>query len=157
MEIEFTASQQRIIARAITGVAITILVLLVFFVARGILDFMIAFSGVFMPLATAFILSILLRPIYQALEKQSWCPPPLAITLILLLLALPVIILVGFFGGLIFTQSAELIAGMPDAWDRLLAWMKENTPAIEQLLERFGGPEKVQAWFQERSAQYWCR
>ena len=152
MQIEFTASQQRIIAQAITGVAITILVLLVFFVAKGILDFLVAFSGVFMPLATAFILSILLRPAYLALEKKSWIPPPVAVGLILLLLALPFLLLVWFFGGLIFTETADLIASLPDAWAGLLNWLRANAPAIEVQLEKFGGAEKVQAWLQAQSA-----
>lgn len=152
MEIEFTARQQKTIARAVTGLAIAVLVVLFFVMARGLLSFLSAFSGVFMPLATAFVLSTLLRPAYQYLEAKTFIPPPLAVTLILLLLALPFLLLFWIFGGLIFRQTSELIASLPGLWDGFLAWLSEHAPVIESQLEALGGVEKIREWLQNQSA-----
>lgn len=151
MDIPFSERQQRTIAHAITGLAITVLVVLVFIIARGLMTFLSTFSGVFLPLATAFILSTLLRPAYQALEAKKWIPPPLAVSLILLMLALPFLLLFLLFGGLIFRQLSELLASLPGVWDRLVLWFSNQAPAIETLLEKIGGVEGVSAWLENQS------
>src|SRR5690606_8962592 len=111
MDIPFSARQKKIISTAITGLALLTLFVLVAVVFRGIVEFISKFSSVFLPLATAGVLSILLRPAYQFLLKKWKFPPAAAVSMILFLLILPGIIIFGLFGGLIVSQLNELIKG----------------------------------------------
>ena len=154
MHIDFTPQQQRTIANAITALAITVLVALFFFLFRGALAFLNAFSGVFMPLVTAFILSTLLRPAYQYLDDKKWIPSVLAVTLILLMLALPFVLLFWIFGGLIVRQITDLIAGIPGMWDDIVIWLSDHAPVIEEHVEKLGGAERIREWAQNRSEAF---
>jgi len=151
MDIEFSPKQKQAIASAITGLAITVLVVLTFLLARGALTFLSTFSSVLMPLATAFVLSTLLRPAYQYLDEKKWIPSPVAVALILLGLALPFVLLFWIFGGLILRQLTELITSLPEIWDDFILWLSEHAPAIEAQVEKIGGAEKVQEWAQAQS------
>jgi predicted PurR-regulated permease PerM len=151
MELHFTEQQQRTIASAVTAMALTVLVVLFFFIARGMLAFLNAFSGVLMPLATAFVLSTLLRPAYQALDDIKWIPSPVAVTIILLGLALPFVLLFWIFGGLILRQLSELIAALPAMWDDFILWLSDHAPVIEAQVEQLGGKERLQEWAQKQS------
>jgi predicted PurR-regulated permease PerM len=151
MEIHFTDQQQRTIATAATALAVTVLVVLFFTLARGALAFLNAFSGVFMPLATAFVLSTLLRPAYKALDDVKWIPSPVAVSIILLMLALPFVLLFWIFGGLMVRQLSELIAGLPAVWDDVILWLSDHAPVIEAQVEKFGGAERIREWAQNQS------
>ncbi|MGA0332858.1 MAG: AI-2E family transporter [Kiritimatiellia bacterium] len=150
MDFPFSDRQKKIITSAVTGLALLTLFTLVAVVFRGIVNFITAFSSVFLPLATAGVLSLLLRPAYQFLISRKF-PPAAAVVLILLMLLLPAILIFGVFGGLVVSQLNSLIAGIPESWENLKVWLSSTAPSIESALEKIGGWEKVQEWLTDKS------
>ncbi|MDF3130513.1 AI-2E family transporter [Kiritimatiellaeota bacterium B1221] len=151
MNIPFSDRQKSIISSAITGLALLTLFLLAAFTFKGIVQFITTFSSVLLPLATAGVLSLLLRPVYQFLTQKRRFPPVAAIACIMGLLLLPGIIIFGVFGGLLVSQINELVNSIPASWENLKLWMQQNTPAVEMYLNKIGGWEKIQEWLQGQS------
>lgn len=150
----FSSRQQKIIGSAITGLALLTLASLVVFLFRVSLRFLSDFSSVILPLAAAGVLSLLLRPIHRGLRSKWRLSSTWAAILIFLLLLLPIVLVLGVFGGLLVSQINDLIQSFPELLDTLKEWAKENAPALQQLLERAGGVEKVQSWVQGQSGQW---
>lgn len=151
MNIPLSSRQKSIISSAVTGLALLTLFLLAAFIFRGIIEFITVFSSVFLPLATAGVLSLLLRPVFQFLLRKWKFPPALGVATILLLLLLPALIVFGIFGGLIVRQLSELFLSLPDLWDRFQGWVTANAPAMEVYLEKVGGADQVKLWVQSQS------
>lgn len=146
MSISFTSRQDKIVSSAVTALALLTLTALGFFVFTGLIRFLSAFSSVFLPLAAAGILSLLLRPLYQWIRRKWKLPPPAAVSLILLLFLLPLLILFGVFGGLLLRQLTNLVSSLPALVDSLRAWIQENAPAVNAAIEEYGGMDQVRQW-----------
>lgn len=151
MDIPFSSRQKSIISSAVTGLALLTLFTLAAFIFKGIVEFISTFSSVFLPLAAAGVLSLLLRPVYQFLHGKWKFKPSLAVATILFLLLMPGLIVFGVFGGVIFRQLSDLFLSLPDLWVRLQGWITENAPALETYVEKIGGAEQVKAWIQGQS------
>jgi len=151
MDFPFTSRQRKIISTAVTGLALLTLILMAFFLFRGIVRFLAAFSNVFLPLAAAGILSLLLRPCYQWIRSKWKLPAPAAVTVILLAFLLPLVILFGVFGGLLVQQLNNLVQNLPAMVDHLRQWVAENAPAIDAYIERNGGMSQVKEWVKSQS------
>jgi len=151
MNIPLSSRQKSIVGSAVTGLALLTLFLLAAFIFRGIIQFITVFSSVFLPLATAGVLSLLLRPVFQFLLSKWKFPPALGVATILLLLLLPALIVFGVFGGLIVRQLSELFLSLPDLWVRFQGWVTANAPAMEVYLEKVGGADQIKLWVQSQS------
>ncbi|WFB34640.1 AI-2E family transporter [Kiritimatiellota bacterium B12222] len=146
MNIPFTSRQKTIISSAITGLALFTLLALITVAFWGVVLFISKFSSVFLPLATAGILSLLLRPVYQFFMKNWRMPPAVAVGVILLLLMLPAFLIFGVFGGLLVSQLNQMVTSIPETWSSLQAWVVENAPAVQQMLNRLGGWDQIQSF-----------
>lgn len=152
MNITFSDRQSRIITQALTGLALLTLTALVFFMFLAVIRFLSAFSSVLLPLATAGILSLLLRPAVSWLRAKTKLPTAPAAILVLLGFFIPILLLIISFGGLLIVQINNLIQALPELWERLQAWAAENAPALENVIERAGGQEEIDAWVKDQSA-----
>ena len=132
MNIELSPRQQSIVAIAITilaaGVVISAVALFFVYSTR----FIIAFNSVFLPLAVAGVVAMVLDPWFNWLRDRARLPDVLALIVVFLSIILPVAIITAFFGGLIATQLAELIEALPTLWQELIAWLKEKRPGLER-------------------------
>jgi predicted PurR-regulated permease PerM len=150
----FNPRQQKIISSAITGVALLTLASLVIFMFKISMQFLSDFSSVFLPLAAAGVLSLLLRPIYQWLQHKWKLSSVLALILIFILLLLPFVVVMGIFGGLAIEQINELFKATPEMVANLQAWLSENAPAVEAAIEKMGGIERLKSWATEQSGSF---
>jgi len=127
---ELTSRQKRIVAAALTILAIAVIVAAVgalFWIAAR---FLRAFSGVFLPLAFAGVVALVLRPYFDFLRAKLRMPAPLAVVVLFVSLLLPVAAFAWFFGSLIAGQIGEMIAAFPDLWRRLQEQYREQWPNV---------------------------
>ncbi len=139
MNIDFNARQQWVISSALTALAVLVLVSVLGIFLRGILGFLSFFSGVFMPLATAGVLSLLLRPAYQKVRDRLRWPPVPSVLLIFAGLLVPILLVGRAFGGLLLGQLRQLVQAIPAWVDATRSWLTLQAPAIDELLEQVGG------------------
>lgn len=145
MPFEFSPRQQRAIVAALT-----ILSLCVILAATGALVYLIslflaAFSSVFLPLAVAGVLALVVKPYYDWLNVGRGLPRALAVFVVFLSLLLPVALVLGVFGAVIAAQVQDLISRLPEWWQSVRAWVEERMPEAVALWERWGVGQRLRA------------
>lgn len=146
MQVSFSPKQQQIIAQALTGLAVLVLASLSFLVFWAILRFLTAFSGVLMPVATAGILCLLLRPLEQSLRKKTGWSRRLTASLTLLGFSLPLLIFLFSFGGLLISQLIQFLQALPELWGQVQNWISEKLPALAEAMEDLSSQREMQDW-----------
>lgn len=143
MNIDLNPQQQRIAAAGVTTLAAGVLVaaLVLFFVYS--VRFLGAFSNVFLPLAVAGVLALVLEPWFDWLKIKAKLPNVLALIVVFLSMLLPITLIIVFFGGIISDQIAELIDQMPELWHRFITWLKERRPQIDHFFRENTLGEKI--------------
>ncbi len=135
MQIELSERQRATVAAAATIAAAAVILAAVVALFWVIGSFFAAFSNVFLPLAVAAVLAFVLRPYYELLNERLRFPKILAVAAVLLSLLLPVAGFAWFFGALAASQMTGLIDALPDASDRVVDWVTETLPALNELTE----------------------
>lgn len=135
MPIELSERQRATVAAAATIAAAAVILAAVVALFWAIGSFFAAFSNVFLPLAVAAVLAFVLRPYYELLNERLRFPKILAVTTVLLSLLLPVAGFAWFFGALAASQITGLVDALPDASDRVVDWVTETLPALNELAE----------------------
>ncbi|MYA09160.1 MAG: AI-2E family transporter [Holophagales bacterium] len=135
MQIELSERQRATVAAAATIAAAAVILAAVVALFWAIGSFFAAFSNVFLPLAVAAVLAFVLRPYYELLNERLRFPRILAVAAVLLSLLLPVAGFAWFFGALAASQMTGLIDALPDASDRVVDWVTETLPALNELTE----------------------
>ncbi len=129
MQIELSPRQKKVVATGITILAATVsiaaLVVLLIYSAR----LFQAFSHVFLPLAVASILAMILSPWYEWLRARL--PMPVALILVFLSIIAPAGVVVALFGTLIAGQITELADQLPVWWAAMVAWFEEFRPGFD--------------------------
>ena len=145
MNIDLNPQQKRIVAAGYTTLAAGVLVaaLILFFVYS--VRFLGAFSNVFLPLAVAGVLALVLEPWFNWLKVKAKLPDVLALIVVFLSFLLPVTLIIIFFGGVIGSQISELVDQMPELWQRFIAWLKERRPEIDHFFRENTLGEKISA------------
>ncbi len=152
MNVSFSPRQQRVIGHAVTGVAVLVLFALTLMGFRVLVRFLGAFSGVFMPLAVAGVLGLLLHPLHQSLRVRLRLPAWGATSLLFLLLALPLLLLLRLFGLLFLEQLNQMLQSLPGLWEALRGFLSAHAPALERLLDAVGGADAVKSLVGRNSA-----
>lgn len=130
-----TPYQKRIVATAITGVALALIFFLILAIFSGVGKFLSTFSSVIWPLAVATILTLLLKPLVQTFEK--WLRLR-RIYSILILYGLIILIIVGtavLFVPLIVGQAISLIESIPVIYQKLILQLNEAVPGWQTFVE----------------------
>lgn len=135
MQIELSERQRATVAAAATIAAAAVILAAVVALFWAIGSFFAAFSNVFLPLAVAAVLAFVLRPYYELLNERLRSPKILAVAAVLLSLLLPVAGFAWFFGALAASQMTGLVEALPDASDRVVDWVTETLPALNELTE----------------------
>ena len=133
MNIELSERQKNVVAAGLTtlcgAIVVVAAVLFLVYAAR----FFAAFESVFLPLAVAAVLAMVLDPWYGWLRERM--PVILALVAVFISVIVPLGFMVLFFGALIVTQLAELSDQVPIWWNKIVAWFQENRPEIERIYE----------------------
>lgn len=143
MNIDLTPQQKRIAAAAVTTLAAGIVAaaVVLFFVFS--VRFLGAFSHVFLPLAVAGVLALVLEPWFNWLKIKAKLPDAIALIVVFLSFLLPVTLIIVFFGGVIGDQVTQLVDQMPELWQRFIAWLKERRPEITHFFRENTLGEKI--------------
>jgi predicted PurR-regulated permease PerM len=147
MNIDLNPQQQRTVAAAVTllagGVVIAAIVLFFVYSVR----FLGAFDHIFLPLAVAGVIALVLEPWFDWLKNKANFPDPVAVAVVFLSLLLPIAGIIMFFGGVISVQLGELIEQLPSLWHRLIAWLQERRPELEHFFRENTLGEKISESF----------
>jgi predicted PurR-regulated permease PerM len=95
--------------------------------------FFARFSSVFLPLAVAAVLALVVRPYFLWLARRM--PQTLALVLVFLSILLPFAGLGWFVGEMLVGQISELVANAPETWKRLLDWVEARYPQLAGVFE----------------------
>lgn len=139
----FSPFQKKIIAGALTGLAIVVLIALVVGTIGVSLKFIAAFNTVIWPLVIASLLAVLLQPICDFLESRLRFPRALAIFSLFVLLAVGLAGILFWLAPVIFRQATEFIQHIPTLWAQLLENCPDFAEWIEERLEDGGLIERI--------------
>ena len=133
MELELSPRQRATIAAGLTVLAVAVIVAALGYLFWMVGRFFQEFSNVFLPLAVAGILALVMNPYFEWLRARM--PDGLAIVLLFLSIVLPVAAFLWFFGALIVEQVSDLIDRAPEIWARAVAVVQERWPRVVEFLE----------------------
>jgi len=130
-----TSYQKRIVATAITGLALALILFLILGIFTTVGRFISTFSSVIWPLAVATILMLLLKPLVQTFQKGLKLNRIFAIVL---LYSLIILILLGL--GLLVVpelarQAINLFESIPGVYERAIAHLNETAPGWQAVVE----------------------
>jgi predicted PurR-regulated permease PerM len=145
MELQFSERQRATVAAALTVLGTAVIIWAVWTASLLLARFVAFFSGVFLPLAVAAILAVLLRPIYLAVLTRVRYPA-VAVAAVFLAAALPFVLICWFFGSLLLDQLTGLVSSVPHWLDRLQLEAQQRLPrALRFWQEHELGP-RLRAW-----------
>ena len=130
-----TAYQKKIVATAITGLALVLIIFLIlgFFTAIG--KFLSTFSSVIWPLAVSVILTLLLKPLVQRFEKWLRLNRIFSIILLYFLIILIIlgtaVLVVPFVVG----QAISLFESIPVIYQQLIQNLNKIAPEWQSFVE----------------------
>lgn len=131
-----TDKQRKAAAAAITVASVAILLGAVIGLFWIVVQFFATFDHVFLPLAVAGVLALVIQPYYDWLRNKARLPTALALLLLFASLLIPIVGTLYLFGSLIANQMAELIDEIPRLWDRISAYLEERRPELQELFEK---------------------
>ncbi len=131
--LELSERQRATIAAAITILSGGVIVL----VGGGLLwligVFVARFSQVFLPLAVAAVLALVLRPYYQLLRRRL--SPGLAVAAVLVSMLLPILAFGAVFAAAMVDQVRQLVDSLPALEGRMRALIDQNWPRVTAFFE----------------------
>ncbi len=142
MKIVLNPQQEKIVAAGVTtlGAGIVVAAIVILFVITT--RFFQAFSHVFLPLAVAAILAMVLDPWYEWLKNKG-IPDAIALVAVFASLIIPVVAILVFFGTLIASQFGDLLDQLPVFWDHFTAWVRSQQPTISRFFSTDGVGAKI--------------
>ena len=132
---QLTERQQRVVAAAITVVAVVTILAAVGVFFWLIARFVGAFAHVFLPLAVAGIGAMVCRPYFSWLEDRLRLNAPLALVALFLSVLVPLAAFLWFFGAILVRQIADLVEAAPAWWDNLRAQAEQRWPQVQEFLD----------------------
>ena len=100
------------------------------------------FSGVFLPLAVAGIIALILNPYFDWLVAKN-LPSPLALVAVFLAILLPIAAFGWFVGDIVVEQVSDLISKIPGWWKAGVEWAQDKAPKLKELYDEYGLEERL--------------
>lgn len=123
--------QRKAAAAAIAVLSVTVILSAAIGIFWIVVRFFAAYDHVFLPLAVAGVLALVIRPYFDWLRHKARLPTALALLVLFASLILPIAGTIYLFGALIANQTAELIGEIPRLWDRLVVYLEEHRPELQ--------------------------
>lgn len=123
--------------RSTVGIALTVLAAFVILCAVGGLLWLLAifvgrFAHIFLPLAVAAVMALVVKPYFNWFVERLRLPPALALTAVFVSLLVPVVGLVWFFGAVVVDQVSDLVERLPQAVANLVEAARTRWPKVEE-------------------------
>jgi predicted PurR-regulated permease PerM len=141
MNVTLSEKQQLTVASAVTIVSALVIVAAIGAVFWLIGAFFAAFSNVFLPLAVAGVMALVVRPYYELLRRRL--PPVLAVAAVFASVLIPLVAFCWSFGALLIEQVEGFIVSLPENWARLVAFVRERSPRVIEFLDRYQVRERL--------------
>ena len=133
--LQFSALQNVIITRSITLFAVTGMVVVLWWCGSILVTFVGRHSNVLLPPVVAVVLSMLLRPLYERLRGWLWKSHALSVVVLSLLILVPIVLLLRYFGLFVIRQGYEIFQALPEYAQRLSDWMGERAPEMQAFIQ----------------------
>ncbi len=132
--LELSDRQRATIASAATVLAAVVILLAGASLLYLVGAFFSRFSGVFLPLAVAGVLALVLKPYHEWLCARLRLPRVVALLVVFLSVLIPSGALMWAFGAVIVDQLSELFE--PEFWRRIKTQAQENWPRVRTFFEQ---------------------
>jgi predicted PurR-regulated permease PerM len=123
--------QRKAAAAAVAVLSVAVILIAAIGIFWIVVRFFATYDHVFLPLAVAGVLALVIRPYFDWLRHKVRLPTALALLVLFASLILPVAGTIYLFGALIANQTAELIGEIPRLWDRLVVYFEEHRPELQ--------------------------
>ena len=137
--IEFTKTQRKAVACAVTALSAAVVVAFVAFVAWGLLKVLAFTSAALVPVFLGFVLALFFKP-YFRWWKGVVKNPTLAMAIMLATVLVPAGLLLWYAGALLVDQISNLVAQGPTLVRQVVNWFQATFPKLHNLLVQFGIP-----------------
>lgn len=129
----FTPFQTKVVATALTALALAVLVWLTLAVLGAMRDFLVKFSGVIWPLAVAAILALLLKPFVVWMRRRLKLGKNIAIFTLFGLVVLVAVSLLAFLVPIAIAQAKDLAHFLQETnFSEQIAALRAKLPAFIQ-------------------------
>jgi predicted PurR-regulated permease PerM len=145
MSVDLSDRQKETLAAAITVLSAVVILAAVAALFWLLGAFLAEFSHVFLPLAVAGVIALILKPFFDWLIERLGLHPVLALVVLFLAILLPVVGIGWFFGDLLVSQITGLIAKIPDWWKGASEWFQAQLPQLKVLWDRYQVGDRLQA------------
>lgn len=135
--IDFTESQKKTIASALTALSLTTVFAFVALIAYGALKLFSIASTALIPVIIGFFLALFFKPYYELWVKLVK-NPTLALVVMLATVFVPMTLIIWYAGAVIIDQIINLIHQGPHLFAQVIAWFKATFPRVNQLLAESG-------------------
>ena len=145
--IEFSDTQRKTVASAVTALSVAVVVAFASLVAWGLVKVLAFTSAALVPVFFGFVLAMFFKPYYRW-WKRLVKNPSLAVTLMMATVLVPLSLLLWHAGAIIVDQVSNLIAQGPTLVRQVLTWFQSTFPKLHALLVQFGVPyEDIGAFY----------
>lgn len=151
--LDLSERQRNTLAAALTILAAFVIAATIAAVLVAIGWFFARFSAVFLPLAVAGILALLLRPYYEFLHVRWKLPGPLALVVVFLSILVPLVGFFVLFGAVLFDQIVDLARSMPGYWQNAVDFVQQRWPQVHDFFEESEYGRMLRDAFQGHSAE----
>jgi len=146
----FTLSSRQ---RATMATAVTVVSVFVILCAAGSLLWLVGaffstFSHVFLPLAVAGIIALILKPYYEWFHGRLKMPQPMALVAVFLAILIPIVGFGWFLGDIIIEQTSDLISKVPEWWKSGVEQAKARWPKIQELSLKYDLENRIAEAFE---------
>ena len=138
--INFTPSQNRMVATGFTVFAFTFVLAFTLFIGWAILRFVSFASPALTPVVAGLFLSLLFKPYYEWFRSRVR-NPTIALVLMLASVLVPLGLVCWFGGALVIEQASHLLKAAPTIITRASDWVNKCFPNAQALLIQFGAQE----------------
>lgn len=144
----FSENQQRVIASAATLFSVWVICWVLLKFTGWITSFASFFSGVFLPLASAAVLALILKPFYKPIH-QKVKHKGVAVAVVYACILVPLIAFGCFFGFKAFRQISDLVEHLPMFAAKLKLFLTEKGPIFSQFVTEHELDVKMQEFFEK--------
>ena len=138
--VNFTPSQNKMVATGITVFAFTVVLAFSLVLGWVILKFLAFTSPALTPVIAGLFLALLFKPYYDWFRSRVR-NPTLALVLMLTSVLLPLGFILWFGGAFVVTQASHLLKSAPTIITRASDWVNQCFPNAQALLAQFGAQE----------------
>ncbi|MEM7582157.1 MAG: AI-2E family transporter [Acidobacteriota bacterium] len=130
----FSNRQRATLATAVTVLSVFVIVCAVAALLWLVGAFFNTFSHVFLPLAVAGIIAMMLKPYYDWFEVKLKLPSPIALVAVFVAILIPLVALVWALGDIVVEQTSDLFSKIPEWWQAAVEQVQLRWP---QLVEEY--------------------